>query len=301
MIIIGAGPAGATAAALLAGLERSVILVDRARGRGAGERIVWVSAQVVPLLERIGVQAETACSRPLTELSFYNADLSKTARPSFEEPPGYVVRRQVFDDALVEAAVAAGAELRAPWPVTLIDPGEEHVEVTADGGASLCGRIALVAMGRGSELTAGITKSRQVPAPRQWTVQVDATLDAPATTGDSVSVVLGLDRQGAFGLVMASESNVAVSVGGPGAGDRAVELLVRFCQRLAEHEILTRDLSAEAARARLVPNPAGAALEMDSHVAKHMLIIGDAGGFVSAASQEGIYPAMWSAQLAVEV
>jgi flavin-dependent dehydrogenase len=40
---------------------------------------------------------------------------------------------------------------------------------------------------------------------------------------------------------------------------------------------------------------------MDTHVGKHTLVIGDAGGFVSAASNEGIYPAMWSAQIAAEV
>ena len=61
------------------------------------------------------------------------------------------------------------------------------------------------------------------------------------------------------------------------------------------------DLSEEAARAEVHPSPAGIALEMDSHVAKHTLIIGEAGGFVAAASNEGIYPAMWSAQLAAQV
>ena len=40
---------------------------------------------------------------------------------------------------------------------------------------------------------------------------------------------------------------------------------------------------------------------MDTHVAKRTLVIGDAGGFVSAASGEGIYPAMWSGQIAARV
>ncbi|MCH7839235.1 MAG: hypothetical protein IID38_03225 [Planctomycetes bacterium] len=34
---------------------------------------------------------------------------------------------------------------------------------------------------------------------------------------------------------------------------------------------------------------------------KHTLLIGDAGGFVSAISNEGIYPAIWSAGIAAEV
>ena len=45
----------------------------------------------------------------------------------------------------------------------------------------------------------------------------------------------------------------------------------------------------------------GSALDSDSHVRKHTLMIGDAGGFMSAVSNEGIYPAMWSAVIAADV
>jgi flavin-dependent dehydrogenase len=65
--------------------------------------------------------------------------------------------------------------------------------------------------------------------------------------------------------------------------------------------VLPLDVSQEAARAKVTQSPASAALDMDTHVGKHSLLIGDAGGFISAASNEGIYPAMWSAQIAVEV
>ena len=33
---------------------------------------------------------------------------------------------------------------------------------------------------------------------------------------------------------------------------------------------------------------------------QHLLLIGDAGGFTSETSGEGIYPALWSARLAAE-
>jgi flavin-dependent dehydrogenase len=44
--------------------------------------------------------------------------------------------------------------------------------------------------------------------------------------------------------------------------------------------------------------PAGGAIEYEGQVGKRTLLIGDAGGFVSAASGEGIYPAMLSARVA---
>lgn len=46
--------------------------------------------------------------------------------------------------------------------------------------------------------------------------------------------------------------------------------------------------------------PARSALEIDTHVEKRCLVIGDAGGFIGETSGEGIYPAVWSARLAVE-
>ncbi len=45
--------------------------------------------------------------------------------------------------------------------------------------------------------------------------------------------------------------------------------------------------------------PAGAALEFESHVGKRTVLVGDAGGFASAATGEGIYPAVRSAAIAV--
>ena len=47
--------------------------------------------------------------------------------------------------------------------------------------------------------------------------------------------------------------------------------------------------------------PVVPALEMESHVGKHALVIGEAGGFASALSIEGLVPGMWSAKIAAEV
>jgi flavin-dependent dehydrogenase len=46
---------------------------------------------------------------------------------------------------------------------------------------------------------------------------------------------------------------------------------------------------------------AGAALDFESHVGKRCLLVGDAGGFVSAFSNEGLYPALRSGWRAAEV
>jgi hypothetical protein len=46
--------------------------------------------------------------------------------------------------------------------------------------------------------------------------------------------------------------------------------------------------------------PSGIALDMDTHVGKRCLLIGDAGGFIAAFSGEGIHPAMRSGWIAAQ-
>ena len=301
VVIIGAGPAGALAAGLLAAQGRSILLVDQAAGSDARGRLAWVNAKAGPLLKKAGVSPGDVLNEPFSDVTFFNADLSKSAKPAFAEPPGYLVDRRVFGRVLVEAAVAAGAELREGWKVAAADLREDSVEIRAAGGESACGRMLLVATGAGDRLLGRIAGLGRMPAGGRQAAWVEATSDEVKAPGNAVSVVLGLNRQSAFGMVLKQGARVAVAVSNPGSEEEATSLHISLCQDLALKEIVPAELAGEAARAEVQYIPAGIALELDSHVAKHTLIIGDAGGFVSAASDEGIYPAMWSAQLAADV
>jgi flavin-dependent dehydrogenase len=110
-----------------------------------------------------------------------------------------------------------------------------------------------------------------------------------------------LDNGRSFGLCCLSADRVSVGVNWAGEPNGAIPALVHLCRQLAEHKVAPTDLSQQAYQAELVRSPAGVALDMESHVGKHTLVIGDAGGFISAVSNEGIYPAMWSARIAAEV
>jgi flavin-dependent dehydrogenase len=311
VVIVGAGPAGATAAALLAKQDRSVLLVERDSLPHRSTQMVWVSKQARPLLKTVGAKSEAALGCPFTDLTFYNADLTKTAKPDLAQAPGYLVDRAAFDYALVQAAVAAGAELREQWPVAEVRLCEGYVEVKSEAHATADaprGRMLLAAVGYGGDLAHRLHRSGHSPPPPPavWTAQVETTLtESPkrkpkAKPAASVSVVLGLDRGAAFGLVMLTAKRLAIAISA-GSPEEVAGLFPELCQRLAAAAVIPVDLSGEAAQAQAQPSPAGLALEMDSHVAKHALQIGEAGGFVSAASNESIYPAMWSARLAAEV
>jgi flavin-dependent dehydrogenase len=237
-------------------------------------------------------------------VTFLDAELEKTAKPKLEGVPGYLVERGTFVQTLAEASVAAGAELRQDWAVADVRLHEDMVELISAAGESIQARMMLAAVGLQAPLMERLLPGGRSRLAGRWTAQVERKVgkSKAAGKGGSLSVVLGLDRQGAFGVVMAWPGRVAVALSAAGETGEAVPgLLADLCQRLAAKSITSVDLSTDAPSATVRHVPANVALEMDSHVSKHTLIIGHAGGFVAAASDEAIYPAMWSAKIAVEV
>lgn len=110
LAIVGAGPAGASAA-LSALQERSdarVLLLDRAtfpRDKTCGDGI---APQALDVLAAIGARDVVDGWTPLGELELSQG--SRVVRRPMARPV-YVIPREVFDARLVERAVAAGAQL----------------------------------------------------------------------------------------------------------------------------------------------------------------------------------------------
>jgi hypothetical protein len=158
----------------------------------------------------------------------------------------------------------------------------------------------MLASGNASPLLDLCALARSTTNAPIWTAQVDLPLDAPAGK-PRVDVALGLDRAGSFGVWCVAPDGFSVAINWLGERDQTIPALINVCKMAYEHGALPIDASSRAVSAEVVRSPAAEALDMDSHVGKHTLLIGDAGGFISAASNEGVYPAMWSAQIAAEV
>lgn len=83
--------------------------------------------------------------------------------------------------------------------------------------------------------------------------------------------------------------------------DRAVAAeLCEMAGELVERKLIPAGKGIDPAGVLLRPAPVRFALDVESHVDKRCLLIGDAGGFVSQVSGEGLYPALWSAKLGCE-
>ena len=110
-----------------------------------------------------------------------------------------------------------------------------------------------------------------------------------------VALGFGLAPGYAWAFPGAEQVNVGIGVRGTDAG-RLKTLYDAWVAGLRAKGLLPH--GANLANPDGAAVPAGAALEFESHVGTRTILIGDAGGFASAATGEGIYPAIQSAAIA---
>ena len=126
VLILGGGPAGSTAGALLAaaGIETVIVEAEHFPRFHVGESLL---PHNLPLFDRLGVH-DAVRSLPHTRrkdgASFVTHDGSKHVVYWFDEalppalPHAYQVRRDELDEALLDNARAAGAEVLEGWRAT---------------------------------------------------------------------------------------------------------------------------------------------------------------------------------------
>jgi flavin-dependent dehydrogenase len=133
-LVIGAGPAGAASAALLARVGFDVLVADRAQFPREKACSEYLSPEAVRVLDRLGVVGalEQAGARPLEGTIVYGPEGARLhgifgeARPAPFRPTGLSVARRVLDLELVRAARAAGAGVLE---------GTRFEDLVYDGGA----------------------------------------------------------------------------------------------------------------------------------------------------------------------
>lgn len=175
VIIVGAGPAGSTAAILLAQAGWSVALVEKhafPRRKVCGE---CIAATNLPLLDALGVGAafDDLAGPPLRQVGlFVGAHELVAPLPrdrASAHPWGRALGREHLDSLLLQRAAAVGATLWQPWTVKRITrDGNRHVcELSAaqsDTSQTLTAPILIAAYGSWERDPAGVSA---VPAPHR--------------------------------------------------------------------------------------------------------------------------------------
>jgi flavin-dependent dehydrogenase len=163
-LIIGAGPAGAAAARLLAQAGWSVALVEKAefpRRKVCGE---FLSATSLPVLEECGIAADylEMAGPVVTRVGVY-AGRAMLASPR-ERAWGRALGRDRLDTLLRDAAVRAGAQLFQPAEITALRRDAENHVATLDDGRAITARMVIAACGSWNSKGPFVVAPRDAPS-----------------------------------------------------------------------------------------------------------------------------------------
>ncbi|MBN1490506.1 MAG: FAD-dependent monooxygenase [Phycisphaerae bacterium] len=301
VLIVGGGSAGTAAACLLAQSERRVLLIDRPPQQGVPHAHAWISAAATPLLKKIGVTWKHATATAVREVAFHTADFKKHQALRLARPAAYFVETASWTATLRQVATQAGATCMDQATITAVQARENDVVATCASGASYPARLAIIADGAGSVSMTEIG----LPAHRVRSPRYAAQLAWPAAKASKLGAgvlhfVLNLDGgQGMATFWSTGEVETVTTIAGEPATARSE--LANIVAWLDRTQRVSRPATADASTSPLLIVPAAHALEMDSHVGKRTLVIGEAGGFVAAPTGEGLYPGIWSAAIAATV
>ena len=279
VIVLGLGPAGASAAAAAARLGARVVALDRKREAG---RPVQCAELVPALLE---VDAAAVRQKIDAMLTFVEDD-APDLNAHF---PGRMLDRAAFDASLVEAASAAGADIRlgcfvervtADGEVELADGARLHapVIVGADGPRSRAGR-AIESVNR------ELVETRQITVP---------LLAAHAAT----DIFLSAGIPGGYGWLFPKGHVANVGAGvAPPARAKLKSIVARLHAQLCEE----RKTGSETLSTTGGAIPVGGMVKPWGALGETLVLLaGDAAGLANPVSGAGIAAAVHSGRLAGE-
>jgi len=191
--IVGAGPAGLTAARALASRGHDVVVLEEHSQIGVPVHCTGVLG--LDAFQEFDLPADAILGTADTA-TFVAADGSSVSVDA-DKARAVIVDRAVFDQRLADASRAAGVELRTATRVQSIAPGAKSITVAIDGGAPIEARACVLACGANYRFNRRLGLG--VPRAFLQSAQLEEPLAGPST----VEVHLGRDVAPAgFGWVV---------------------------------------------------------------------------------------------------
>jgi geranylgeranyl reductase family protein len=292
VVVVGAGPAGASAAYAAATAGRRVLLLEKAelpRYKTCGGGIIGLSRDALPpgfeLPLRDRVHAVTFS---------LNGRLTRTRRS--RQVLFGLINRPEFDAALVEAAQRAGARLRTGAAVSRVEqhgpavPDRRTVAVILNSGETLLARAVIGADGSASRIGAHVgVKLDQVD------LGLEAEIPVPQSVAEDWAGRVLIDwgpLPGSYGWVFPKGDTLTVGViSARGEGNATKRYLDDFVARLGLAGFEPSVSSGHLTRCRSDDSPLSRG---------RVLVCGDAAGLLEPWTREGISYALRSGRLAGE-
>jgi len=297
VVIVGGGPAGATAGYVLAKHGVRAILIEKAHLPRDKICAGLITLKTVRLTERIfGEPVSTLKERGIIkrECQGYRV-LAPTRRVTERHDvnmPFYLIGRELYDHYLIKRAVNAGCELIEGEEVTTLDPVSMEIETSS--GTRLKGRFIIGADGVNSRIRRrfpvdlfGRDKWASNVAPaHQITIPIERLNPLP----DVPTLYFGLLRHG-YGWVFPGTDSVKIGLAGLKRENR--ENILDIFKGFLRYLGITGEVRINSwivPYGSYLPHPAF----------RNILLTGDAAGLADPLMGEGIYYAQRSGELAAE-
>lgn len=283
VVVVGAGPAGCSAAYELAGLGLRVIMLEKEtipRYKTCGGGIIGVTSRRIP--------AGWPRQSSIVRASF----TAQGRQPRLREATSVfmqTVDRAEFDQWMAEAAVARGTELLSPATLKSANEFGGRVEARLDSGRVISADYLIDASGANSRCahTLGVRLKR---VDLGLEVELDNSANGSASWDPGRIHIDWGEIPGSYGWVFPKENGLTVGViaerrvGGQLEG--YLGALLRQ-QRLGHLPVVRR--GGHLTRSRAADSPLGSA---------RVLLVGDSAGLLEPWTREGISFAVRSGQLA---
>lgn len=315
VLIVGAGPAGATAARALARAGVSVRLLERSkfpRNKPCGGGISARALVRFPHLER---ELSRIATHPVARL-YLEGPGGESVVVESDGPAALMVRRVEFDALLVDLACAAGAELIEGVEIVRAATTPSSVVLEARDGRRFEAPVVIAADGVHSTVARRLGLNPGWPAgavaldmmeetPRDMLRDVDPTtlwvsygFTSAGRRGDKGAGGRGVAE--GYAYVFPKRDHVNVGIGyvldyfRDAVARAPYDLQREFVDRLTARGVM----EGQSVRRNFTPFiiPIGGPLRRPGR--GRVLLAGDAGGFVNGFTAEGIYYAMVSGDLA---
>ena len=298
VVIIGGGPAGATAGFLLSEKGYYVLLIDKEtfpREKPCGGLLTNKSISFLKRIydEDLGSLLEKKVIDYVSSNWRMFHDLKKIDEGVLEYPFYYVKRRK-YDTYLLKIAERKGVEVIEGEKVTNIDLSKD--EVFTESGRHFRARHIIGADGVNSILRRSLVDDGSIEAD-YWTedlgVALQQEINREHTTLeiDGFNIDLGILKRG-YGWIFPNKDHILIGIGGvPGKDEDMMKIFERFGERLG--------LRFE--KEKVVSHPVTLGNFIRKPIHENKFLVGDAAGFMDPISGEGIYYAHRSAEIATSV
>jgi flavin-dependent dehydrogenase len=312
--IIGGGPAGSVAAALLARAGRRVAVFERDKFPRfhIGESLLPFSMQAFTRLglhekfaragfmEKFGGEMHGACGGDGVKFYFEDGFRSQTDR-------SYQVTRAEFDKVLLDHAAESGAEVREETGVDKIDFSDDDVSLTISGKANgapaeIRARYVIDASGRNSILGAKFKLKKNYEHLQKVSVfaHYDGMSRAEGRDGTLTRMVRALDRW--FWIIPLTATRTSVGVVLDGAVFKKSGLSAEdFLQQAIEEQPLLMETMRHAERVTPVRTAADFSYRSTRLIGDRWMLAGDAAGFIDPVFSSGVFLAVLGGEQAADV